>query len=101
MIREDEVLKVYDNPKDKNKGLEEISDMEKSGSTADNLEGSTQTKSVETVDLEKEVEDGVTPTQTILKTKRIEAEETLKRNLMGQFSTNGKKLKTKIKKEPE
>ncbi|CAH9066780.1 unnamed protein product [Cuscuta epithymum] len=102
MIRDDEVLKVYENPNENGKGLEEISDMEKSGSTADNLEGTIpQKKSVDIVDLDKEVEDGVTPTQTKRKSMRLQEEETLKRNLMGQFSTNGKKLKTKIKKEPE
>ncbi|CAH9109725.1 unnamed protein product [Cuscuta europaea] len=79
MITDQEVLKVYETQRINGKGLEELSDVEKSASTADNMECSTgQTKIVEVYELEQEQEDGITPTQSERKSMGFEEDENLK-----------------------
>ncbi|CAH9081837.1 unnamed protein product [Cuscuta europaea] len=54
MMRDADILKIYEEPKADAKRLDEPSDVEKTGSSGNNLAGSTaRSKSVDVVDLEK------------------------------------------------
>ncbi|CAH9083594.1 unnamed protein product [Cuscuta europaea] len=54
MIRDADIIKIYEDPKQNGKGLDDLSDTNKIGSTGNNFEGSSaRTKNVDVVDLDK------------------------------------------------